>query len=78
MLGLIFSPSNIHITRSYVQSVLTLVCNPDPVCIRKGSSLSDFLLKMSITDERLRPVLGRDFFSALIAIVLEEVNLDYF
>ena len=72
MYSLLFGPQSGRLTKAYLQSVLVLLCCPDSGCIRKATSVSDFLLRMSLADVRLRPILGRDLFAALVAIILEE------
>lgn len=72
MHSLLFGPQSGRLTKIYLQSVLVLLCCPDSGCIRKATSVSDFLLRLSLADVRLRPILGRDLFAALIAIILEE------
>jgi hypothetical protein len=75
MCELIFSQQrNPQTLRYYLRAVIGLLCFPDGICVKKGITIAEFLLKIAVNDTRLVNILGKDLFSTALSILLAGVG----
>jgi hypothetical protein len=69
---LIMGDINPGLTKSYVLSIVSLLCLPDANACRTSVALSRSLAMQAHTDTRLLSVVGKDCFSAVFSVLVKQ------